>query len=147
LYNRPNWPQYQGLGYLGTESHPTNNNNNNNNNNNKYSNPFSFAYTIYFTVKCASPTPSPQVGGPPLSSVPWLRMCVKYYCKITCHHLNAWLRCYQRLRNSQGLSSVHLLAHERKSDNVLTQASSRIETSVHGLTFPNSFNLLLHCEY
>jgi hypothetical protein len=32
LYNRPKWPQYQGLRYLGTQSHPTNNNNNNNNN-------------------------------------------------------------------------------------------------------------------
>jgi hypothetical protein len=31
LYNRPKWPQYQGLRYLGTQSHPTNNNNNNNN--------------------------------------------------------------------------------------------------------------------
>jgi hypothetical protein len=25
LYNRPKWPQYQGLRYLGTKSHPTNN--------------------------------------------------------------------------------------------------------------------------
>jgi hypothetical protein len=30
LYNRPKWPQYQGLRYLGTQSHPTNNNNNHN---------------------------------------------------------------------------------------------------------------------
>jgi hypothetical protein len=25
LYNRPNWPQYQGLRYLGTQYRPTNN--------------------------------------------------------------------------------------------------------------------------
>jgi hypothetical protein len=25
LYNRPKWPQYQRLNYLGTKSHPTNN--------------------------------------------------------------------------------------------------------------------------
>jgi hypothetical protein len=29
LYNRPKWQQYQGLRYIGTQSHPTNNNNNN----------------------------------------------------------------------------------------------------------------------
>jgi hypothetical protein len=29
LYSRPKWPQYQGFRYLGTQSHPTNNNNNN----------------------------------------------------------------------------------------------------------------------